>query len=245
MVTPRSKRLLVQFPVYGSNDAADRRFRVFKELTALSVDWKVCETALQQSRDGNHLKAIAALSALLSDAESNSDRAAILLGQSSCYSQAGNIVKSRELIESAKMYAQEDRELMSQIAMSEGSLYEQNDEHDLACEQYASVKSEYKDLLARPENDDFAVELDSRLACALYEANRYSEAIQLFEGLFKREKVEDKQRLQVFLALSLIQTRRVSEAQPLLFEAMTGSDPSLAQTASDYLLKIGKTLLKL
>jgi tetratricopeptide (TPR) repeat protein len=185
------------------------------------------------------------LSALLSDAESDSDRAAILLGQSSCYAQAGNIVKSREVLESAKICAQEDRFLLSQVAMSEGSLYAQSDEHDLASEKLASVKSEYKDLLARPENDDFAVELDSRLACALCDAGKYTEAIQLFEGLFKRAKLEDKQRLQVFFALTLMRTGRLSEAQLLLFEAMTGTNLSLAQTASDYLSKIGKTSLKL
>jgi tetratricopeptide (TPR) repeat protein len=213
----------------------------FQGVTTLSVDWKVFDAALRQSREGNHPKGIATLSALLSDAESNRDRAAILLGQSSCYSHTGNIVKSRELLESAKMCAQEDRDLSSQVAMSEGSLYALNDEHDLACQRFAWVKSEYKDLLARHENDDFAVELDSRLACALFEAGRFLEAIQLFEGLFKRERLEDKQRLQVFYALALIRTGRLSEARPLLFEAMTGNDPSLAQTASDHLSKIGKT----
>lgn len=209
----------------------------------MAVDWRIFDTALQQSRDGNHLKAISTLSALMSDAESNRDRAAILLGQSSCYSQAGNIAKSRELLESAKMCAEDERDLLSQVAMSEGSLYELNDEHDLACEKFASVKSDYKDLVA--QSDDFAVELDSRLACALCGAGRYVESIRLFEGLFKRENLEDKQRLQVFFAFALIQTGRLSEAQPLLFQAMTGSDSSLAQTASDYLSKIGRTSLKL
>src|SRR5258708_39996341 len=103
------------------------------------------------------------------------------------------MVKSWELLESARMCAQEDRVILSQVAMSEGSLYAQNDQLDLACEKFASVKSEYKDVLARPDNDDFAVELDSRLACALYEAGKSVEAIQLFEGLFKREELEYKQ----------------------------------------------------
>jgi tetratricopeptide (TPR) repeat protein len=211
----------------------------------LTVDWKVVDTVLQQSRDGDHLKAIATLSVLLSDAESSRDRAAILLGQSSCYSQAGNILKSRELLESAKMCANEDREMLSLIAMSEASLYNQNHEHDLACEKFALVKSQYKDLLARPENDDFAMELDSRLACALFEAGKFVEAIQIFERLFERELLEDRQRLEVFFAAALIRTGRLSEAQPLLFEALRGSDPTLAQTASDYLAKIGKTSLRL
>ena len=209
----------------------------------MSVDWKVFDTALQLSRDGNQLKAISTLSALLSDAESNRDRAAILLGQSTCYSQAGNIVKSRELLESAKMCAQEDRDVLSQVALSEGSLSAQNDEHDLACKKFAAVRVEYSDLLALPENDDFAVELDSRLACSLVQAGKYSEAIQLFQGLFKRVQLEDKQRLQVFYGLALLRIGNLSEAQPLLFEAMTGSDPTLSQTASDYLSTIGKTSL--
>jgi len=217
----------------------------FQGVTALSVDWNVFGTALQQSHDGNHLKAISTLSALMSDAESNRDRAAILLGQSSCYSQAGNIAKSWELLESAKMCAEEERDLLSQVAMSEGSLYALNNEHDLACEKFARVKSEYKDLLARPEHDDFAVELDSRLACSLVEGGKYVEAIHLFEVLSKREKVEDKQRLQVFYALALIRMSRLSEAQPLLFEAMTGNDQTLAQTASDYLSELSKAPLKL
>jgi tetratricopeptide (TPR) repeat protein len=234
------KSQLVKSPVFNSYDGADRHLPI-----PLPVDWKIFDTALQQSRDGNQLKAISTLSALLSAAETNSDRAAILLGQSSCYSQAGNIVKSRELLESAQMCAGEDRELLSQVAMSEASLYALSGEHDLACEKFASVKAEYQDLLARPEDDDFAMELDSRLACALYEAGRYVEAIQLFEGLFKRERLEDKQRLQVFFAYALIGTGRLSEAQPLLFEAMAGDNASLAQTASDYLSKIGKTSLKL
>ena len=206
----------------------------------MPVDWKVFDTALQQSRDGDHLKAISTFSALLSNAESNSDRAAILLGQSSCYSQAGHFVKSRDLLESARMCAQGDRDVLSQVEMSEGSLYAQTGEHNLACEKFASVRSEYKDLLARPENNDFAAELDSRFACALYAAGKDVEAIQLFEGLFKREQLEDKQRLQVTFAFALIRTGRLSEAQPLLFEAMTGNDPCIAQTASDYLSKIGK-----
>jgi len=49
----------------------------------------------------------------------------------------------------------------------------------------------------------------------------------------------------VSFAFALIRTGRLSEAQPLLFEAMTGNDPGLAQTASDYLSKIGKTSSKL
>src|ERR1035441_9948876 len=218
---------------------------VIRGQNTLPVDWNAVNSAMQQSRDGNHLQAIATLSALLLDCDSNKDRGAILLSQSSCYSRLQNIAKSRELLESAKMCAIEDRDLLSQVEMSEAALDALNGQDDLACKKFASLKSEYRDLLARPENDDFAVELDSRFACALYESGRYVEAIPLFEGLFKRETLADKQRLQVSFAFALIRAGRLSEAQPLLFEAMTGDDPSLAQTASDYLSKIEKTSLKL
>lgn len=211
----------------------------------MSVNWKAVDTALQQSRHGNHLGAISALSALLPEADSNADRAAILLTESSCYSQAGNILKSRELLESARMCAREDRVLLSQVEMSEGSLHAQNKEYDFACEKFAAVKSEYRDLVCLPEHNHFAVELDSRLACALYEAGRYLEAVDLFEGLFQRENLEEKQRLQLWYGFALIRAGRYSEAQAPLFEASTGSDPGLAQTASDYLSGIGKPSRKL
>jgi tetratricopeptide (TPR) repeat protein len=193
---------------------------------------------MQQSRDGNHLEAIAMLSAVLSHCESNRDRAAILLSQSSCYSRLQNIAKSRELLESAKVCALNERDLLSQIEMSDAALCTLNGQHDLACEKFASVKAKYRDLLALPENDDFAVELDSRLACALVEAGKSNHAIEIFQGLFKRDELDDKQRLQLYFGLAHLRNGSLSEAQPHLFAAMAGNDPGLAQSASDYLSSI-------
>jgi tetratricopeptide (TPR) repeat protein len=207
----------------------------------LSVDWNAFTSALQLSHSGNHVEAIMAFSALLSDCDSNSDRAAILLAQSSCHSRLGNIAKSRELLDAAKMCAVEDRGALSQVEMSEGSLFAQNDQYDLACEKFAHVKAEYADLLARPENDDFGLELDSRLACSLVEAGKYGEAIQVFRGLFKRDKLEDKQRLQLFFGVALLRDGKAPEAQRHLFEATTGNDPELAKSASDHLSGTGSS----
>lgn len=108
----------------------------------MPVDWNAVNSAMQQSHDGNHLQAIATLSALLSQCDSNRDRAAILLGQSSCYSRLQNIAKSRELLESAKMCAIEERDLLSQVELPEGSLLAQTDQHDLACKKFAHTKAE-------------------------------------------------------------------------------------------------------
>ncbi len=161
------------------------------------------------------------------------------MGQSSCYSQLGNVVKARELLEFARMCAVEDRQLLSQVEMSEGSLYAQTEQHDLACQTFLRVKSQYKELLDQPANDDFAEELDARLACALCAAGKYPEAILLFEGLFKREQLADKQRLQMFFGVALLRTGRRSEAQHLLLQAMRGGDPKLAETSSDYFSETG------
>jgi len=131
----------------------------------LAVDWNAVNSAMQQSRGGHHLEAIAMLSALLSTCDSNSDRAAILLGQSSCYSRLRNIAKSRELLEAAKMCAIEHPDLLSQVEMSEGSLLSLNHEHDAACEKFFHVKAEFSDLLAKPENKlDFFTRVEKFLA---------------------------------------------------------------------------------
>jgi tetratricopeptide (TPR) repeat protein len=194
--------------------------------------------ALQHSRDGNHLKAIDLLSNLMSAAESDRDRAAILLGEASCYSRVGDVAKSRKLLESAKGYAQVDRDILSQVALADASLYAQNREYKLACEKFVSIGAEYHDLLA--DNDDFALELDSRLACALVHAEKYSDAVGVFKRLFQREELEDKQRLQVFFGVALIHTGHTADAQSFLFAAAKGEDATLSKTALEYLTGIEK-----
>ena len=204
----------------------------------MPVDWNLVQSALQQSRDGHNLKALAVLSALMHDAETDSDRAAIVLGEASCYSQLENVAKSRELLELAKTYAAADRVAMSQVALSEASLYAQENKYDLACEKFAEVKSEYHDLLVLPEHDDFALELDSRLGCALVDAGKYSGAVLIFRELFKRNELEDKQRLQVFFGTALMRSGNAAEAQAVLFEAAKGKSAELSKTALEYLSEI-------
>jgi hypothetical protein len=65
-------------------------------------------------------------------------------------------------LKSAKIYAQGNRTVFSQVALAEASLDAQSKDYELACEKFASLKSEYHDLLVQPEHDDFALELDSR-----------------------------------------------------------------------------------
>lgn len=60
----------------------------------MPVDWKRLQAALQQSREGHNLQALAIYSSLMQDAETDSDRVAIVLGEASCYSQLGNVEKS-------------------------------------------------------------------------------------------------------------------------------------------------------
>ena len=158
----------------------------------MSIDWNVVTSALHDSRDGHSLKALAILSGLMSEAESDIDRAAILLGESSCHAQLGNIAKSRELLESARTYSQGNRVALSQVSLAEASIDAQCKDYKLACEKFASVKSEYHDLLVQTEHDDFSVELDSRYACALVDAGEFSAAVPLFRKLFERDELEDR-----------------------------------------------------
>ncbi len=204
----------------------------------MSVDWRDFHVALQHSRDGHNLKALAALSALMPNADTDGDRAAIVLGEASCYSQLGTLVKSRELLESAKIYAHGDRVVMSQIALSEASQYALEKQYDLACRKFASVKSEYQDILVQPEHKDFGLELDSRLGCALVDAGKFSEAVLIFREVFKRDELVDRQRLQVFFSVALMRTGQPAEALPLLFAAAKGRNTELSQTALEYLSEI-------
>jgi tetratricopeptide (TPR) repeat protein len=207
----------------------------------LPVDWNAVALALRDSHDGHNLKALAALSAIMPEAETDSDRAAIALGQSSCYSQLGNLAKSHELLESARIYSFGDRGLTSQVEMSEGSLYAQEKKYNLACEKFAQVKSDYQDLLAQPEHDDFALELNSRLGCVLVDAGKFNEAIPIFAELFKREQLDDRQRLEVYFAVALIRTGQPTEAQHLFFAAAKGENSELSQIALKYLSQIEQT----
>jgi tetratricopeptide (TPR) repeat protein len=204
----------------------------------LSVDWNVFNSALQQSRDGHNLKALSVLSALMQDAETDSERAAIMLGEASIYSQLGKVTKSRELLESAKTYAKGDRAVMSQVALAQASLFAQGEKCEMACEEFTMLKSEYHDLLVQPEHEDFALELDSRLGCALVDAGKFSEAVPIFRDIFKRDELEDKQRLQVFFSVALMRSGNAAEAQSLLFEAARGQNAELSQTALGYLSEI-------
>ena len=204
----------------------------------MTLDWKRLGAALQKSREGHNLQALADFSSLMQDAETDTDRAAIMLGEASCYSQLGNVARSKELLQSAKNYARADRAVLSQVELSEASLYAQEKKYDLACERFAAVRAEYSDLLVQPEHDDFALELDSRLGCALVDARRYSEAVQIFKNIFNRNELDDKQRLQVFFSVALMRSGNLAEAQSLLFEAARGANAELSQTALEYLSEI-------
>ena len=126
---------------------------------------------------------------------------------------------------------------MSQVALSEASLYAQEKKYDLACEKFVEVKSEYQDLLAQPEHEDFALELASRLSCALVDAGKYCEAVPIFREVFERIELEDKQRLQVFFGVALMRSGNAAEAQAVLFEAAKGKS-QLSKTALEYLSEI-------
>lgn len=205
----------------------------------MPVDWDLVQSALQHSRDGNQLKALAAFEKALSDAESERDKAAILLGKASCYSNLGDTSKALELLRCAKGLLSDDRAMLAQVAVSEASVYAQRREYDRACELFATAKSEFHDVLSEPSMADSLMDLDSRLACALVDAERYKDAVELFEALVTHPDLEDRQRIELFYGFALFRTGRFKEAQSLLFKAASGANPDMAKTALGYLSEMG------
>jgi tetratricopeptide (TPR) repeat protein len=198
----------------------------------MAVDWTLAHEAYSCSRSGDIASAIDVFSRLMEDAESDRDRAVILLGKATCYSHVGDVSKSLEFINSAKKLAAEHRDIMSQIAMSDAGLRVLTKEYSLACEKFRAVRAEYADFLA--EDDEFAVELDSRFAAALVDAGRCEEAIPILQRLLSRAELPDRQWLQIYLGTALANTGRAQEAQTLYFAAANGPDSKLAQTALEY-----------
>ena len=193
------------------------------------VDWNKHALAMQYSRDGDDSKALEIFAELLHDAETDSDKRAILLGQASCYSRRFELDKSLELIAQAKMLAGAQRHFLLQVARGEASVHALQRRFDLACGEYALIRTEYRDLLE--EDQDSAMDVDSRFACTLVDARRYRESIPIFRNLFKREQPEDLQRLQLWFGIALAGVGDRMEGQQFLFAAAKGSDPLLAECA--------------
>ena len=205
----------------------------------MPVDWKRVQTALRYSRNGNQLKALSGLEEALSDAHSETDRAAIIAGQANCYAHLGDTSKALVLLRTAKELASQDQAVLSQIAMSEASTYALCREFGKACELFKAARSQFHDVLSDPSMADARIELDSRFACALVDAERFENAIELFRRLFEYPELEDRQRLELFYGLALFRMGRVSEAQSLFFNAASGKDSEMANTALHYLSELG------
>jgi tetratricopeptide (TPR) repeat protein len=197
----------------------------------LAIDWELHASAMQRI-DGREVETIAFLSSLLPDAETDSERATILMGESSCYCALGDFAKTFELLESAKKLAQDDRAILSQVELSEAGARVAHGESELACRQYFSIKSEYHDLLA--EDEEFAVELDSRLACALVQVGRNREAIPLFRKVIENPNVE-MQWLQLFLGAALANVDEAAEARLHLYAAAKGQNSKWSKSALEHL----------
>ncbi len=188
---------------------------------------------MQLSRDGDHSNALALLTKLLADAETDTDRAAILMGQATCYSHIWEMDKCFELIEYAANLASGDRNLRLHIARSRASAYALKRQFEESCCQFAALKSEFQDLLA--EDEDSAVEVDSRFACTLVDARRYRDAIPMFENLFRRPELDDLQRLQLYFGIALANTSNIAKGKEFLFQASKGSNASLSESALEHL----------
>lgn len=203
----------------------------------MPIDWELQASAMQRS-EGNELETIAFLSSLLTEAETDAERAALILGEASCYCSLGKLEKTFELLESAKKLAQGDRAVLSQIVFSEATTHAINGEAELACSQYLSIRSEYTDLLR--EDEEFGVELDSRLACALVEVGRDDESLPLLRKVIDHPHAE-KQWIQLYLAIALMNTGKTAEARLHFFAAAKGQNAKWSKSALEHLSAMDAT----
>ena len=201
----------------------------------MAVDWTIYPEAIRLANCGHAKEGLARLESLGLSAESDVEQATLLLGKSTCFAQLGDLQRSLALLAAAKCMAGTDRQVRSQIAFSYASRASLRDDHERACNLYADVEKEYRDLLSDPENVDFAEELSARHGYALVHAKRWTDAITLLRPLTESDRLDDIQRVQLYLGAALSAAGQSREAQVHLTAAARGADEDLSRQALDHL----------
>lgn len=204
----------------------------------MAVDWSDYGEALRLATRGHPEEGLSRLESLDATAESEVEQATLLLGKSTCYAQLHDLQRSLALLDAAKRLATTDRPLQSQIAFCEANCTALLGDHERACSQYSEIEVKYKDVLAEPQNSDFAEELQARYGCALVHANRPRDAIRLLRPLAASCQYDDVQRVQLYLGAALCTVGESHEAQVQLTAAACGTDQDLSQQALDRLMAL-------
>ena len=199
----------------------------------MAVDWKAVSEATRLGQTGHANEALRLLVSLESACESDSDRAALCLGQSMCFAHLGQLTEASAQVAKAKQMAAASRELMLQVEISEANIFALSAEHQRACDLYERIAGTYGDLLA--SDAESAQELDERYGYALVQVERYEEAVKVFQRLLRSNELEDEQRVRLYFGTALTELGHSSEAR-LEFELATkGPNPTLSKDALDRL----------
>jgi tetratricopeptide (TPR) repeat protein len=201
----------------------------------MTIDWNVYGEAIRLATSSCPKEGLARLESLDASAESEVEQASLLLGKSTCYAQLHDWQRSLALLDAAKRLATTDRQVQSQVAFSEANCVALLGDNQRACVKYAEIEDKYRDLLADPQNNNFAAELRARHGCALVHANRPGEAIPLLRPLLASDQYDDVQRVQLYLGAALAAVGEPREAQMQLVAAARGANQDLSKQALDHL----------
>ncbi len=201
----------------------------------MAFDWTSYSEAVRLATTGHPEEGLSRLDSLDATAESEVEQGALLLGKSTCYAHLHELQRSLALLDAAKRLSTNDRQLLSQIEFSQANCAALMGDHDRACNQYAEIRRNYRDLLSDPESNDFAEELDARHAYALVDAKRYREAMSLLRPLIASGTYDDLQRVQLYMGVALSAAGESHEAHLQLTAAARGTDQGLSQQALEHL----------
>src|SRR5664279_1893538 len=163
----------------------------------MAVAWSAVAEASRLGKTGHINEALRLLISLEPQCESDCDRAALSLAKSSCFAHLGQITEAFAYIETAKKFAATHRELMLQIEMSEAAGRILSKEYQTACALYEHIAATYTDLLS--EDPESAGEFNERYGYALFHVERYGQAIDIFRSLIQSKRLEDEQRVRLYL----------------------------------------------
>ena len=198
----------------------------------MAVDWKAVSAAIRRGQTGHANEALRQLVSLETACESDEDRAALFLGQSMCFAHLGQLTEASAQIAKAKQMAT-SREVMLQAEISEANILALTSEHQRACELYERIAKSYSDLLAA--DAESTQELDERYGYALVHVKRFEEAVSVLQRLLASNRIDDEQRVRLYLGTALTELGHSAEARREFESAAKGPNTTLSRDAIDRL----------
>lgn len=204
----------------------------------MAVDWSAVSEAIRRGQTGHARESLQLLTSFESACECDGDRVAVSLAQSMCYAHLGSIPQAFAYVETAKQLAGERRDYLLQVELAEAAIRMLNSEYRTACDLYERIARSYGDLLAA--DCDSAQEFDERFGYALVNVERYDEAVRILQRLLRSNRLQDDQRVRLYLGVALAASGHPRNAYLELELAVKGPDAKLAKDALERLEILGE-----